>query len=158
MKKMLTLAMVLEEDRVLLGMKKRGFGAGRWNGFGGKVEEGETVKEAAQRELYEEVSLTAADLHEAGVLEFSFADREDVLEVHIFRVDSYTGVPVETEEMRPAWFLVDEIPFNDMWADDVYWLPYLLKGKRFAGSFHFDTPATSDYPATILRQTINELP
>lgn len=34
---------------VLLGMKKRGFGAGKWNGFGGKVQPGETIEEAARQ-------------------------------------------------------------------------------------------------------------
>lgn len=47
--KVLTLALIRNQQRVLLGMKKRGFGQGLWNGFGGKVEEGETIKEAAKR-------------------------------------------------------------------------------------------------------------
>lgn len=47
--KLLTLLFVVESDRVLLGMKKRGFGAGRWNGFGGKVDRDETIEEAAKR-------------------------------------------------------------------------------------------------------------
>ena len=47
--KLLTLLFVVESDRVLLGMKKRGFGAGRWNGFGGKVDLDETIEEAAKR-------------------------------------------------------------------------------------------------------------
>ena len=47
--KLLTLLFVLEPGRVLLGMKKRGFGVGRWNGFGGKVQEGETIEEGAIR-------------------------------------------------------------------------------------------------------------
>lgn len=47
--KLLTLVMVVQPGRVLLGMKKRGFGAGRWNGFGGKVQAGETIEDAARR-------------------------------------------------------------------------------------------------------------
>ncbi len=49
--KLLTLLFVMESDRVLLGMKKRGFGAGRWNGFGGKVEAQESIEEAAKRQV-----------------------------------------------------------------------------------------------------------
>jgi hypothetical protein len=49
MKKLLTLVLVTRPNQVLLGMKKRGFGQGKWNGFGGKVEKGETILEAAQR-------------------------------------------------------------------------------------------------------------
>ena len=55
MKKQLTLVAVLKENNILLGMKKRGFGEGRWNGFGGKVETGETIEEGAKRELKEEI-------------------------------------------------------------------------------------------------------
>lgn len=42
------------KDQILLGMKKRGFGMGKWNGFGGKVEPGETIEEGALREMAEE--------------------------------------------------------------------------------------------------------
>ena len=47
--KLLTLVLVVQPGRVLLGMKKRGFGEGKWNGFGGKVQSGETIEEAARR-------------------------------------------------------------------------------------------------------------
>ena len=47
--KLYTLAFVLDAGRILLGMKKRGFGAGRWNGFGGKVDPGESIEAAAKR-------------------------------------------------------------------------------------------------------------
>ena len=57
-RKVLTLVLLREESRVLLGLKKRGFGAGKWNGFGGKLEPGETVVEAAAREVKEECGLT----------------------------------------------------------------------------------------------------
>jgi 8-oxo-dGTP pyrophosphatase MutT (NUDIX family) len=44
---------------VMMGMKKRGFGTGKWNGFGGKVEAGESNEGAAIRELEEESSVVA---------------------------------------------------------------------------------------------------
>ena len=47
--KVLTLAFIRETTRVLLGLKKRGFGEGRWNGFGGKVQTGESIELAAKR-------------------------------------------------------------------------------------------------------------
>ncbi len=47
--KLFTLLFVLRPGQVLLGMKKRGFGKGRWNGFGGKVHKGESIEEAAIR-------------------------------------------------------------------------------------------------------------
>lgn len=42
-RKILTLCIIHEHPRVLLGYKKKGFGAGLWNGFGGKVEAGESM-------------------------------------------------------------------------------------------------------------------
>ena len=45
------LVIVNQDSKVLLGMKKRGFGTGFYNGFGGKVEPGETILEAAVREV-----------------------------------------------------------------------------------------------------------
>jgi 8-oxo-dGTP diphosphatase / 2-hydroxy-dATP diphosphatase len=157
MRKVLTLVLVCSTDAILLGMKKRGFGAGRWNGFGGKVEAGEAIEEAAVREVTEEVGIVPMGLERKGVLEFSFESTTDVLEVHIFRVDTYRGLPVETEEMRPAWFLYHEIPFSNMWADDEFWFPYFLRGNEFSGKFHFDRPATSEHAGTILSMSIEEV-
>jgi len=48
-KKITTLVMVTNESNILLGLKKRGFGSGKWNGFGGKVEANESIEEAAKR-------------------------------------------------------------------------------------------------------------
>ena len=71
-RKVLTLVLLREENRVLLGMKKRGFGVGKWNGFGGKLEPGETVVEAAARELEEESGLVVntTDLGTGGIKKY----------------------------------------------------------------------------------------
>lgn len=137
-RKILTLCVIHQEPRVLLGMKKKGFGAGRWNGFGGKVEEGETIEGATRRELREEAGIDAHDLEKVGTLDFSFASNPDeILEVHIFRSTRFSGQPKESDEMRPAWFSQTEIPFEEMWPDDRHWFPLLLAGKKFNGRFHF---------------------
>lgn len=133
----LTLCFIQDKGRVLLGMKKKGFGAGWWNGFGGKVEPGETVEEAARREVLEECGITAGELTQSGLLDFSFVHKPGVLRVHIFKTSSYSGEPIETEEMRPEWFSEDSLPIEQMWPDDRYWIPLLLAGKRFEGKFHF---------------------
>lgn len=155
-RKLLTLCLIHEHPRILLGMKKRGFGAGRWNGFGGKLEEGETIEEAARREVREELDIEVEHMTEFGVLEFEFQNDPVVLEVHVFKIESWDGVPQETEEMEPRWFMVDEIPFKQMWSDDVYWFPYFLKGKKFRGRFLFDKPSTADYASKILEKEIRE--
>ncbi|XP_067238543.1 oxidized purine nucleoside triphosphate hydrolase isoform X1 [Chanodichthys erythropterus] len=135
--KLLTLVLVVQPGRVLLGMKKRGFGAGKWNGFGGKVQTGETIEQAARRELLEESGLTVDSLHKIGNIKFEFIGETELLDVHIFRADTYKGEPTESDEMRPQWFDIDKIPFSQMWADDVLWFPLMLQKKKFLGYFKF---------------------
>jgi len=156
MKTLLTLSIVQQNQRVLLGLKKRGFGAGRWNGFGGKLEGEETIEAAAIRELYEEAGVSARSVDKLGILEFSFANEPKVLEMHIFRVTEFSGELLESEEMKPRWFNVDKIPFPDMWSDDIYWFPHFLAGKKFRGRFHFDRPSDAKYQAKILEMELNE--
>lgn len=152
MQKILTLCIVHDEGRVLLGMKKRGFGADRWNGFGGKVQQGETIEQAAIRETQEEASITPTKMELIGKLNFKFQDgASEEMEVSVFSVTDFDGIPSETEEMRPHWFNKSEVPYDKMWADDKYWLPLLFAGKKFNGYFEF-----MDYNI-MLRHEIEEL-
>jgi 8-oxo-dGTP diphosphatase/2-hydroxy-dATP diphosphatase len=157
MKKIFTLCMVCTDTQVLLGMKKRGFGEGRWNGFGGKVEEGESIEAAAAREMKEESNLEPLEMEEIGVVDFSFESEPRELEVHIFKVTKFSGEPLESEEMRPQWFSYEDVPFSQMWPDDPLWFPYLQNGKKFQGKFHFDRPSDSTYMAKILKQQMREI-
>lgn len=137
MEKLLTLVLIHRDHMILLGMKKRGFGQGKWNGFGGKVMEGESIEEAAKRECQEEAGVVPTDMQHVGELRFTFVGG-DTHHVHVFSANSFDGNPHETEEMKPQWFSVSEIPYTNMWEDDKYWLPLLLSGKSFNGTFHFD--------------------
>ncbi len=150
MKKLLTLCFPLRDGKILLGMKKRGFGSGWWNGFGGKVEPNETIEQAAVREVHEESGITGGNLQKHGVIEFTFAHDPKILEVHVFKLTDFDGTPIESDEMEPRWFEISEIPYDDMWSDDKYWLPLLLEGKMFRGSFVFDTPSDEHHVAQIV--------
>ena len=156
-KKLLTLCVIHNHPKVLLGMKKKGFGVGRWNGFGGKVEEGETIEEAAKRELREESGLEVIDITKRGVIEFEFENDPKILEVHIFHVGKFEGEPKESDEMKPQWFNFDEIPYEQMWTDDSHWMPIFLKGKKFKGKFLFDRPSDTEYASKILSKNICEV-
>src|SRR3989338_7392975 len=101
MKKVLTLCIIYQHPKILLGMKKRGFGAGLWNGFGGKVESEETIKEATLRELKEEAGVVASGIERIGIINFEFKGDPEILEVHIFKGGEIKGEPQESEEMKP---------------------------------------------------------
>lgn len=143
--KLLTLCLVQKGDEVLLGMKKNGFGHGRWNGFGGKVEgHDETILGAATRELTEESGIRGGEIDDMGRVEFRFREQPgQVREMHIFRVTEPVGEPIETDEMRPQWFKIDELPLQDMWAADVKWMPKVLEGKKVVGAFLYDNPESN---------------
>jgi ADP-ribose pyrophosphatase YjhB (NUDIX family) len=143
--KLLTLLYLQRPGEVLLAMKKRGFGEGRWNGVGGKVELGETVRAAAIRECREEIGVTPLQPRLAGKL--TFYDKADPDFCHhtvIYVTERWQGEPGETEEMRPQWFAIDQIPYGQMWPDDGFWLPVLLEGKRFEGTFTIDGNTVAD--------------
>ncbi len=126
-----------DTDQVLLIHKKTGLGKGKINGPGGKLEPGETALEAAVRELQEELHITPTDLEEMGVLHFQFVDGL-ALHCTVFRGYHFEGTPTETREAKPAWFPTSAIPYERMWADDIFWLPQMLDGQKFHAWFHFD--------------------
>lgn len=138
MKQITTLAIIEKDDKVLLAMKKRGFGKGWWNGYGGKVQEGETIEKAMVRELKEESGLIAKTFRKRGVIDFFFEGTNKEIEMHIFEVTDYVGEPKETEEMAPKWFLKNDIPYDKMWPADKKWMSLFFAGKDIEGSATFD--------------------
>lgn len=131
------LCFIVQDGRVLLIRKKRGLGAGKINGPGGKVEPGETTLEAAIRETREEIGVTPLRIEERGILHFQFVDGYS-LRCAVFIALDFDGEPIETAEAVPLWFPLEEIPFDEMWADDRHWLPDVLHGRSFDGWFVFD--------------------
>lgn len=138
MKQILTLAYLLKENQICLALKKRGFGEGNWNGFGGKLEDGESIEAGIIREIKEEsgVIVDTNNLEKVAIVDFYFKDGK-YLEVHTFFIRTWKGEPQETEEMKPKWFSYDTIPYEKMWADDIYWLPRALRGEKLHGNVWF---------------------
>jgi 8-oxo-dGTP pyrophosphatase MutT (NUDIX family) len=137
-----TICFLVKDDKVLLAMKKRRFGTGKWNGTGGKLKEGESIEEGAIRETKEEIGVDIKKMKEMGVIRFYFSDMSKAddfnQEGYVFTVTEWDGVPSESEEMAPRWFNVNELPFESMWSDDPHWLPKVLEGKFVDAEFLFD--------------------
>lgn len=139
LRKIYTLVFIQNDSEILLGMKKRGFGCNKWNGFGGKVEPNETILNAAIRELNEEccILVKPKDLKNIAQLEFIFENDPIKMDVRVFTASKFEGTPQETEEMSPKWFKYDNVPYEDMWPDDKIWFPIMRSGKHFYGKFNF---------------------
>lgn len=138
-KKVMTLTQFYNPERVLLAQKKRGFGEGLWNGYGGKVQEGESIMEAALREIQEEAGILPEAIKPAGLLTITFEHKPDEeIEIHLFRCAPFYGEAIESEEMAPRWFAHDEIPYGAMWPNDPLWLKDFFAGSVIEAEFHLD--------------------
>ena len=144
-----TLMLLRKNDEILLAMKKRGFGVGKFNGVGGKLKIGETPEMAMLRETEEEIGVVPSKYEKVGLLDFvEFYKGEKVnIVTHLYTASEWEGEPKESEEMIPKWFSLDnlpqwvgvnEIPYDKMFVDDKYWLPLVLEGKKLDVFFEFD--------------------
>jgi 8-oxo-dGTP pyrophosphatase MutT (NUDIX family) len=126
-------------EYLLIRKSKGRFGEGLWNAPGGKMESGETSEEAARREVLEETGLVVNNLTRAGFLEFRFGQKKKVPDwtAEVFSAATFSGILKQSEEGELRWFLKDEMPLEQMWQDDKYWLPLLFSGVKFKGIFEF---------------------
>ena len=141
----LTLMVLKRDGKLLLGVKKRGFGMGKINCAGGKVEPGETVREAAIRETFEEVGIrvkTCADMGQVVFRELYFKGIPETNIMHVFMSEDFEGEPIETDEIKPEWYPINDLPYSKMWGDDQHWMPEVLRGNRIDAYFHFNEKNT----------------
>ena len=139
-----TLVFVVRGGQILLIRKKRGLGAGKINGPGGRLEPGESPLDCAVREVQEELRTTPTALEMCGENRFQFVDGYST-HVYVFRASGCDPDPEETEEAAPIWAPIERIPFDQMWEDDELWLPLALRGRQFSGRFIFDGDTMLDY-------------
>ena len=125
-----TLMLLRKNDEILLAMKKRGFGVGKFK----------TPEMAMLRETEEEIGVVPSKYEKVGLLDFvEFYKGEKVnIVTHLYTASEWEGEPKESEEMKPQWVGVNEIPYDKMFVDDKYWLPLVLEGKKLDVFFEFD--------------------
>lgn len=139
-----TVLFVVCDDSVLLIEKKRGLGAGKLNGPGGRLQAGEGPQAAAIREFEEEVEATPLGVEKVGEVWFHVVDGP-AIRIHVFRASDYVGEPRETAEAAPLWSPVESMPYDRMWEDDRYWFPLLLAGRMFEARSVFDGDRLLDW-------------
>jgi ADP-ribose pyrophosphatase YjhB (NUDIX family) len=134
-----TLCFPLASGRILLARKAHKVGAGKLNGFGGKLREGESLAAAASRELYEEIRIRARpeDLDHVATITFH-RERDLMWKVYVFLATRFEGEPRSTPEMQdPTWYELDCIPFGQMLPADPLWIPMVLAGRRIVADVDY---------------------
>lgn len=131
------LVYVFRDRQILLAKKLRGFGRGKWNGLGGKINPVEDLKAAAIREVREGAQIEVRLGRPLGEIFFHNEGAEDQF-VTIFRTESFSGQPRRTAEMDPQWFSVRDLPYHVIWSNDRHWLPFVIANKRFCGEVWMD--------------------
>ncbi len=144
-----SLTFIIKNEKILLIRKKRGLGMGKINGPGGRLEANETMLECAIREVQEELCITPVAPEYYGESLFQFTDGYSI-HVHTYVAYDYEGTPTETDEAIPVWFDLDKIPYEEMWEDDIIWLPELIRGKKFIGRYIFDGDKMLDHDIKFL--------
>ncbi|MBR9679472.1 MAG: 8-oxo-dGTP diphosphatase [Candidatus Altiarchaeota archaeon] len=129
------LCYILKGRKLLMIDKKRGIGAGKLNVPGGKIDKGETPEQAVIREVKEEIGLDILNPEFRGIVEFFQGNYLNVC--YLFVCTEFTGEPTETEEAKPFWTNIDNIPYDRMWKPDKQWVPLILKGKTVLGRYEF---------------------
>lgn len=143
-----TLVFVVRDGSVLLIHKKRGIGAGKVNGVGGRVQAGETPLEAAVRETREEICVVPTGIEPRGEVWFHVTDGT-AIRIHVFVASGIDGEPCETDEAAPLWAPLDRIPYERMWADDRHWLPQVLNGGTVLARALFDGDRLMGHDVTV---------
>ncbi len=144
-----TILFVIRAGEILLIHKKRGLGAGKVNGPGGRLEPRESAHECAIREVREELRITPLGVAQRGELSFQFVDGYSI-HATVFVANGCEGEAQETDEATPLWAPVDRIPYERMWADDRIWLPRLLAGEHLRGRFVFDGDTMLDHRVWVV--------
>lgn len=151
-----TICEIIHNGKLLLQRKDLiKFGGGKWNGPGGKLDLNELPIEGVQREVLEETGLKIYSPTLKGILEFYFCKKSEPDWIcYIFSTERFSGEPVDLGEGELRWFKLTNIPYNDMWEDDKYWLPLLLEGKNFKGHFVYDEKGEkiTDYELQIVHK------
>lgn len=156
-----TLLLLRRGDEILLAMRKRGFGEGKWNGVGGKIEKDETIEQALVRECREEIGVIPMNYWQVAEHDFiqdAETDKPWHMYIYVYLCDEWERDPEETEEMAPQWFKIEDIPYSEMWEDDAYWLPQVLSGDKVTGMFTFDKGDNLISHRVVVQETLpNEL-
>lgn len=146
--KLATLCYVMHEGKTLMiyrNKKENDYHEGKWNGLGGKFEQGETPEECAVRELKEETGLDAVNPRLKGIITFPMFDTKEDWYVFLFVIKEFTGELIDSPEGELAWIENDKLPGLNLWEGDKIFIPWLFQDKFFSAKFNYESGNFTGY-------------
>ena len=126
-----TLWIMVKDGKIFLWEKMRGFAKWVLNWIWGKQEGDESMDKCMIREAKEEIGVNIIEQEKVWIMTFIFEEKPEFnLTVHLYNIINYTWEPKESEEIKPFWFDLDNIPYEKMWEFDKYWLPRILNWEK----------------------------
>lgn len=112
--------------------------AGKWNGLGGKFEEGESPEGCVIREVQEESGLVIQNPRLHGLLVFTNFKGTDWY-VFVFTATDFSGeLTASSPEGRLEWVDDDNLTSLNLWESDRIFLPWIEAGKFFSAKFEYE--------------------
>ena len=118
--------------------KENDYHEGKWNGLGGKFENGESPEECAIREIGEECGLKVKSVTMKGFITFPMFDGKEDWYVFLFTADEFTGELIDSPEGNLSWIKNDKLMELNLWDGDKLFLPWLFKDKFFSAKFNYE--------------------
>lgn len=118
--------------------KENDYHEGKWNGLGGKFEQGESPEECAIREIEEECGLKVKSVTMKGFITFPLFDGKEDWYVFLFTADEFDGTLIDSPEGNLAWIKNDELTELNLWDGDKVFIPWLFQNKFFSAKFNYE--------------------
>lgn len=125
--------------------KENDYHRGKWNGLGGKFEQGESPEDCAIREIKEESGLTVNNITMKGFITFPMFDGKEDWYVFLFVSDNYVGKLIDPKEGNLAWIPNEKLTEINLWEGDKIFIPWLFKDKFFSAKFNYEDGEFVDY-------------
>ena len=146
--KLATLCYVMNDNKTLMlyrNKKENDYHEGKWNGLGGKFEQGEAPEECAIREVFEESGLKVNDPVLKGHITFPMFDGKDDWYVWLYVFNDFEGNLIDSPEGRLEWIPNEKLNELNLWEGDKIFIPWLFNDKIFSAKFNYENGKYIDY-------------
>ena len=140
--KLATLCYIKKENQTLMlyrNKKENDYHEGKWNGLGGKFEQGESPEQCMRREILEESGLTVESATLKGFITFPMFDGSDDWYVFVYTIESFTGELIDSPEGELHWIDNDKLLDLNLWDGDKIFIHWLEQPKTFSAIFYYDS-------------------